>query len=265
MRSWIDSLAKPVLVAGVGSGLTAAAAAAGGADALSVYSTAVYRIKGLPTALSFLPYEDCNAVAFAALRETRAALRDLVDTPPVFVGLGVHDPRSDITALLDSAIALGANGVSNEPFVSMYGSEIEFALERSGLGFEREVRLLTLARDRGLMTFGWAFNPRQAAVLADCGVDLIGAMAGISQVAAGSGDSLAQAIAALAAISDSAKARRRECLVLGHGGPFTSAESVRLLLAGSSLDGFATGSDIERDVVHAAVRDAVGSLKRHLS
>ena len=110
MRSWIDSLAKPVLVAGVGSGLTAAAAAAGGADALSVYSTAVYRIKGLPTALSFLPYEDCNAVAFTALRETRAALRDLVDPPPVFVGLGAHDPRSDIAALLDSAIALGATG-----------------------------------------------------------------------------------------------------------------------------------------------------------
>ena len=51
---------KPIIAAGVGSGLTAKGAVMGGADLLAVYNTAVYRIQGLPTALAFLPYDDAN-------------------------------------------------------------------------------------------------------------------------------------------------------------------------------------------------------------
>ena len=37
----------------------------GGADILGVYNTAVYRIQGVPTAMAFLPYDDCNALTLA--------------------------------------------------------------------------------------------------------------------------------------------------------------------------------------------------------
>ncbi len=265
MSNWLQSLSRPIVVVGVGSGITAAAAAAGGADALSVYSTATYRIKGLPTALSFLPYEDCNQVALATLREVRAALRANGNRPPIFVGLGAHDPRIDMTELLDAATAYGASGISNEPFVSIYGHEISAVLEKEGLGFAREVRLLQLAKERGFLTFGWAFDAHQAATLAEIGADLIGAMAGISHSNTDVRQSPAAETRRLGEISDAAKACRRNSLVLGHGGPFATSAAIRELLAQTSLDGFATGSNIERDAVHSAVKGAVESLKQQLA
>ena len=44
----------------VGCGLTAKAACSGAADIIAVYNTAVYRVRGLPTSLAFLPYDDTN-------------------------------------------------------------------------------------------------------------------------------------------------------------------------------------------------------------
>ena len=64
-----------IVLAGVGSGITAAAAVAGGADLLATYGTAAYRILGVPTALAFLPYDDANVLTLD-MPETR-------DLPPI--------------------------------------------------------------------------------------------------------------------------------------------------------------------------------------
>jgi predicted TIM-barrel enzyme len=180
------------------------------------------------------------------------------------LGLGAHDPRVELRELLSTAKTCGADGISNEPFVSIYGQDISAALERAGLGFGREVELLTLAKERGFLTFGWAFSPEQAATLVAAGADFIGAMAGISTNTVPL-DSFADEIQRLGEISDTAKRCRTSCLVLGHGGPFTTASAIGELLTQTSLDGFATGSNIERDVVHLAVKNAVASLKQDLA
>ena len=64
---------EPLIVAGVGCGLTARGAAAGGADLLCTYNTAVYRIHGVPTAMAFLPYDDCNQLTFNVAGQVIAA------------------------------------------------------------------------------------------------------------------------------------------------------------------------------------------------
>ena len=120
------------------------------------------------------------------------------------------------------------------------------------------------AKERGFLTFGWAFSPEQAATLVAAGADFIGAMAGISTNTVPL-DSFADEIQRLGEISDTAKRCRTSCLVLGHGGPFTTASAIGELLTQTSLDGFATGSNIERDVVHLAVKSAVASLKQGLA
>ena len=250
---------SPYIVVGVGSGLTAVAAVHGGADALAVYSTATYRVRGLPTALSFLPYENCNQVAFDALAEVMRALPQ-ENRPPVIVGLGAHNPVENLSDLIRKARDLGADGVLNEPFISIYGEEIASTMERAGLGFGRETRMLEMAGEMGLATFGWAFNADQAATLAEIGVDTVGAMAGISRNA--NTIDLEKEIKRLSDICDAAKARNGSCRVLGHGGPFTSPETIGKLLAQTELDGFATGSNIEREIVHHAVCEAVSALKR---
>ena len=80
---------RPVIMAGVGSGLTAAGAARGGAHLIAAYSTAVYRCRGLPSVLSFLPYDNANDLAFSVAADVIAQAGDC----PVILGLGVHDPR----------------------------------------------------------------------------------------------------------------------------------------------------------------------------
>jgi predicted TIM-barrel enzyme len=245
---------------GVASGVVAQGAAAGGAATLAVYSTATYRTQGLPTALSFLPYENANEVALQALAQVMAALGSGTGPqPPVFVGLGAHDPRQPIGTLLDRAQALGAAGVSNEPFLAMFGPDIAGVMNAAGLGFEKEVELMVQARSRGMFAMGWAFNPAEATRFAEAGADIVGAMAGFGSASATT-EELTAATTALKEIGRAAKAVNPECLVLGHGGPFGSPESVIALCREPEIDGFATGSNIERGVVLQAVKEKVALL-----
>jgi predicted TIM-barrel enzyme len=89
---------RPVVMAGVGSGLTAAGAARGGAHLIAAYSTAVYRCRGMPSVLSFLPYDDANALAVAVVGDVVAQAQER----PVILGVGAHDPRKPLESILNS-------------------------------------------------------------------------------------------------------------------------------------------------------------------
>jgi predicted TIM-barrel enzyme len=80
------STGSPLVITGVGSGLTAKGAVAGGADGLAVYNTAVYRIQGLRTALAFLPFVNANALTMRVAPEIVSNAGNL----PVLLGLGAH-------------------------------------------------------------------------------------------------------------------------------------------------------------------------------
>lgn len=246
------------VAAGAGSGATAAAAVAGGADLVAYYSTAAYRIRGVPTALSFLPYDNCNDLTHLISGEVVAAVAGRV---PVLAGVGVHDPRVGLDRLLDQVAADGADGVMNEPFVSIYGEEIAEPLEAAGLGFGRECDLLALAAGRGMVTLGWAFDAEQAARLAGLGVDYVGAMAGVLRPGRPTDDEVADALRGLDAMAEAAHRSNPGCVVLGHGGPFGSAESIARLMRESSLDGVMTGSNGERIPLHDGVSAAIAALK----
>ena len=254
---------KAIVVAGVGSGLTAAGAVAGGADLLACYGTAAYRILGVPTALAFLPYDDANVLTLDLLPPVVGR----AGAVPVIAGLGAHDPRRPLEWLVDAAAAAGAAGITNEPFCGIYGQALRDELEAAGYGFGREVALLEVAARRGLLTLGWAFDAAEARRLADAGVDIIGAMAGITGRPAG-GESeedpavpSAGAISGLGAMVEAVRDSGSDAIVLLHGGPLSDVASVEAALLATGADGYATGSSAERTPVLAAVRDAVASFR----
>lgn len=254
-----------IIVAGVGSGLTAAAAAAGGADVLACYGTAAYRILGVPTALAFLPYDDTNALTLELLPTIVARAGET----PVVAGLGAHDPRRSLEQLVEAAATRGAAGVTNEPFVAIYGPALRAELEAAGYGFKREVALLEAAARRGLLTLGWAFDEEEVRRLVGTGVDVVGAMAGITQGKAtgraASGESAepaATAVARLESMVEAARSARPDAIVLLHGGPLGDPASVGDALAATGADGYVTGSSAERTPVFAAVRDVVAAFRR---
>lgn len=251
---------QALIVAGVGSGLTAGAAASGGADLLACYGTAAYRILGVPTALAFLPYDDTNRLTLDLLPTVVQRAGDV----PVIAGLGAHDPRRSLDGLVDASIAAGAAGVTNEPFAAIYGPRLRSELEATGYGFGREVALLEIAARRGLLTLGWAFDVTEVRRLVAAGVDLVGAMAGITGASSPGGepDDATAAIAHLGAMVAAAREAGPDSMVLIHGGPLVDAESVGAALLATAADGYVTGSSAERGPVVAAVRETVAGFRR---
>ena len=244
---------RPVIMAGVGSGLTAAGAARGGAHLIAAYSTAVYRCRGLPSVLSFLPYDNANDLAFSVAADVIAQAGDC----PVILGLGVHDPRADLDGLLDRVEELGAVGIMNEPFVGMYSAEIRAELDEVGFGFRREVALIERTAARNLLAYAWAFSPDEAREMVGSGARVVGAMLGPSK----DDDSALERILADAdAIAEAALAADPAAIVLAHGGPLTTPKAVREFLLRSACHGYATGSSAERRPVIEAVAQVVGQF-----
>jgi predicted TIM-barrel enzyme len=260
----VRSARRALVVAGVGSGITARGAASGGADAVAVYNTAVYRIMGLPTALAFLPYDDCNAVTLDAAPEVIAA----AGSTPVIIGFGAHDQRRSLDHLVDAAELIGAAGVTNEPFLGMYDAALAAPLVAAGLGFDRERELVRRAVERGLVGFGWAFSPDEASSMVDAGASIVGAMLREVTTAADTPPNDADLRRALEPAARQlreivARVRResRSAFVLIHGGPLSDPTSVEVALELTGADGYVTGSTGERQPVERAVANAIRSFK----
>jgi predicted TIM-barrel enzyme len=252
---------KPVIMAGVGSGLTAKGAARGGADLLAVYNTAVYRIQGLPTALAFLPYDDANELTISTAPEVMANAGET----PVLLGFGAHDPRKPVSMLVEQAEKIGAAGITNEPFLGLCGYELRVQLENAGIGFVRELELVKHAVSRGMLALGWVFSAEEAEEMVRVGAQVIGAMAGGVTAGGSAGgvqtSSIDQAVEQVGAVVEAVKVYSQDILVLGHGGPLADPESVSEVLRLTGADGYATGSSGERVPVEQGVAEAIRQFK----
>jgi len=246
---------KPLIIAGVGCGLTARGASEGGADLLAVYNTAIYRIRNLPSILAFLPGDDPNALTRAAAAEVVANAGDR----PVLLGFAAHNPQLSFDRLLDQTVVLGGAGITNEPFVGLYGSAFGRELERAGCGFSREVAFIEAAARRGMMTLGWACDPEEARRMSGAGADLIGLMLGITS--ADNDADLHDAIERTHAMARAALSQRPDALLLVHGGPLDSPERIAVVLSQCPVHGYVTGSSAERNPVLSRVFETVMSFK----
>lgn len=251
---------QPIIIAGVGSGLTARGAIKGGADGLAVYNTAIYRIRGTPTALAFLPYDDANALTLQVAPEVISASSNV----PVIIGFGAHNPHVSVDRLLDMAQSIGAAGVTNEPFIGIYGEDIKSQLNAAGFGFSREVELIEKAVSRGMLALAWVFNANEATVMAEAGAQLIGAMVGITTGGKAGGVelySLDKSLDDINLMASAAISVRDDVIVLGHGGPLNSPEAVEQMLSRTLAVGYVTGSTGERMPVEAAVSETIKAYK----
>ncbi len=246
-----------LVFAGVGCGLTAIGADTGGADMIITYNTAVYRIQGVPTAMAFLPYDDCNKLAF----DTAPQIIGAIKTSPVMIGIGAHDPRRNLASMVQKALELGASGITNEPFIGMYEGDLRKQMEMANLGFDREVQLIEVASKAGMITLAYVFTPEEAVRMAEAGADFIGAMVGgvTSGGPAGGAETvdLSEAVALVSEIVSALKKLGRKIPVLIHGGPLNDIEPVREVINKTGAVGYITGSTGERIPTAQAVQDKI--------
>lgn len=250
----------PVIMFGAGIGLTARCAELGGADLIGIYSTAFYRMQGRPSLLAWLPYANANEEVAHRAREILPVVRDT----PCIAGVGAHDPNRSMDAWIREMVELGFSGITNEPFVGLYGPAFGAELEASGIGFSREVELIELAHAMDVFTVAWAFTPDEARRMAAAGADVLGAIVGVTAgglTGAAHVQSIAEATAAVQAMCGAAKEVRPDILVLSHGGPFKDPATAAYSIEHSDAVGYAAGSSGERMPTEQAVVEATRLYK----
>lgn len=251
---------QALLMFGAGTGLTAKCADIGGADLIAVYSTAKFRLMGQPTLLAWMPYEDCNARVKAMAWE----IIPVVQQAPCIAGIGAHHPAVNLSLIIDEMMELGFSGITNEPFVGLYGDFFAQQLEAVGIGFSREVELIHTAHAKDIFTVAWAFNAQEAKIMAQAGADVIGAIVGVTSGGLTGGQELVtleEAIKAVQEIMEVAKAVNSEIMILTHGGPFKDVDTASYSVKHSAAHGYASGSSGERMPTENAVIEITRQYK----
>ena len=251
---------KAILMFGAGTGLTAKCAEKGGADLIGIYSTAIYRMQGLPSILAWLPYNNANEHLLNMAKE----ILPVVENTPCIAGVGAHDPTLNIDEFLDRLTAMGFSGINNEPFCSMYGEYFANQLEKAGIGFSREVELITKAHAKDIFTIAWAMSPAEAEAMAAAGADVVGAMIGVTVGGLSGAKSTTPLEQATLDVQEMAKAAKKvnpDILVLTHGGPFKDVETAEYSIIHTDAVGYASGSSGERIPTEQAVIESTNKYK----
>lgn len=253
---------SPIIAAGAGIGLSAKFAERGGADLVIIYNSGRYRMTGYSSLSGYLPIGDANGIVKEmGEREVLPVVR----STPVIAGVFAADPTRRMSHLLGELAALGFAGVINFPAVAWLEGELREGLESSGLGFQREVEMLALARRMELFTLAYVFTPEEAATMVDAGVECIVAHMG-NTVGGSVGQPQAIALDAAAdltqRIAEAARKKRRDTLVLCHGGPIALPADFAHIQARSDVDGFVGASSMERLPVETAIEGITVEFKK---
>ena len=248
---------QPIVGGGAGTGISAKMSEAGGIDLLVIYNSGRFRMGGRGSLAGMLPYGDANAIVMEMARE----VLPVVKHTPVLAGVCGTDTFRVMKLFLRQVDEAGFSGVQNFPTVGLFDGKLRINLEETGMGFGLEVDMIRTAREMGMFTTPYCFNPDEAAAMAAAGADILIPHMGLTtkgDIGAGTAVSLEQAAQAVQAMHDAAKRIRPDILVLCHGGPIAEPADAQYILDHTEgIVGFYGASSMERLPVEPAIRDRV--------
>jgi predicted TIM-barrel enzyme/transcriptional regulator with AAA-type ATPase domain len=246
--------------AAIGLGMTARAAAQGGADFLVALNAGRLRVMGAASNAAMLPI--CESNSFTDSFTRREILGRL--SVPVYFGACVFDPALDIDRFLMELKAAGYAGVVNFPSAIHLDGAFGAAVEAAGLGFSREAALLGRAHAHGLQPLGYVKTPAQALALVEAGVDRICLNFGWN---AGGTLGIGGAPGLEAAADQAARLFRRirraapGTLCFVEGGPIISPADALKVCDASGADGYIGGSTLDRLPLEMSVMQTTSAFK----
>lgn len=262
LRAQIDKR-EPIVGAGAGTGISAKFAEAGGADLIIIYNSGRYRMAGHGSLAGVLAYGDANQIVKdMGEREVLPVVRDA----PVIAGVMGTDPLRQMDYLLGELDQLGFSGINNFPTVGLIDGRFRMELERTNMGFGKEVDMIRLAREHGFFTIVYVFNPDESAAMATAGADCVIAHMGLTvggSIGLDRSDAmqLEDAPAAVQAIGEAAWARQPDAILLCHGGPIAEPDDAAYVLDRCDAVGFVGASSMERLPVERAITDTMRRFK----
>ena len=252
---------QPVVGAGAGTGLSAKAAEAGGADLLIIYNSGRYRMAGRGSLAGLMPYGDANAIVMVM----GAEVLPVVKQTPVLAGVCGTDPFRLMPVFLRQIKDAGFSGVQNFPTVGLIDGTFRANLEETGMGFDLEIEMIGLAHELGLLTSPYVFDPDQAAAMTEAGADILVAHMGLTTggaIGAETALTLEECVPLVQAIHDAGKKVNGDVLVICHGGPIAEPDDAAFILERTEgIIGFFGASSMERLPTEVAIADTMKRFK----
>jgi len=251
----------PIIGGGAGNGISAKCQETGGVDLLIIYNSGRFRMDGRGSLAGCMPYGDANAIVM----EMAGSVLTIVKDTPVLAGVCGTDPTRLMDVFLKQVRDAGFSGVQNFPTVGLCDGQFRANLEETGMGYGLEVDMIHKAHELDLFTTPYAFNVKEAAMMAKAGADVVVAHMGLTTkgaIGASTALTLEQSPAKVQEICDAAKGVNPKTIVLCHGGPISMPEDAEYVLHRTKgVDGFYGASSMERLPTEVAITAQMKEFK----
>jgi predicted TIM-barrel enzyme len=251
----------PIVGGGAGTGLSAKCEEAGGIDLIVIYNSGRYRMAGRGSLAGLLAYGNANEI----VREMGFEILPVVQRTPVLAGVNGTDPFCLFDPFLDDLKRLGFSGVQNFPTVGLIDGLFRANLEETGMSFALEVKMIAMARAKGLLTTPYVFCAADARAMAEAGADIIVCHLGLTAggaIGAQTGRALADCPGLVDEWAEAALAVNSEVIILVHGGPVAEPADAEFILRNTrNCHGFYGASSMERLPTERAMTDQTRTFK----
>lgn len=256
IRSHFDQVRRDgalLVIGGAGLGLSAKCEELGGADLLLFDSIGRYRMDGRDSLCGYFGYKNANEI----VRRMADEMLGIVNQVPVIVGVSAADPFCHIPALIGSYTIKGCSGIANNPSVGCF-EESELAnLEKTDMGYAKEVEMIRYAHERDLFTVAFCWRETQAQAMAQAGADVIVIHLGIctgGMFSTTAAPEFEESVALARACVAAASAQGEHPYLFCHGGCLTEVATVeRFLQQVPEICGFYGGEALERLPMERAI------------
>lgn len=247
---------KPIVVGGAGDGFTAKLEEKGGVDIIGIYNSGRFRHFGAGSLCGLMPMGRNQDMVLEYAPEILAQVKDT----PIIAGFCAQDPRTLWESWFKQLADMGVSGFMSFPTVGLIDADSHYRknLEESGLGFDKEAKVLKIAHDLGYFTIGYCFTPDEARMVSKAGVDIVACHVGLTSgglLGAESVMTLDQSVKVTTELINAAKEVRPsfDFLPITHGGPMEDPKSTAYVLERTEAVGYLGASSIERTPVEPAV------------
>jgi predicted TIM-barrel enzyme len=251
-----------IIAAGAGTGISAKFIEKGGADLIIIYNSGRFRMAGHGSTAGLMAYGDANAEAMSI---GEFEVLPVVQEIPVICGVHGSDPRRRMWHHLEKVKAMGFSGVNNFPTHCIVDGHFRNVLEETGMGFHKEVEMISLATKMDLFSIVYVAKPEEAKKMAEAGADAIIAHVGTTVGGAvGVVDATCTMDDAIKITKDIMEAGRQvnpDIFFLAHGGPINTPDDVRVILDNTKVHGFVGASSLERMGVEKSLTDLTRQFK----
>ena len=244
---------EPIIGGGAGTGLSAKCEEAGGIDLIVIYNSGRYRMGGRGSLAGLLAYGNANEIVLEMAHEVLPVVRHT----PVLAGVNGTDPFMLRDHFLKQLAELGFSGVQNFPTVGLIDGVFRANLEETGMGYTLEIEMIRKAHEMDLLTTPYVFSEGDAIAMTEAGADIIVCHMGLTTggtIGAGTALTLQDCVPRINAWAEAGLARRRDTIVLCHGGPIATPDDARFILKSCpDCHGFYGASSMERLPVETAL------------